>query len=137
MLSAACCLFSPHFPLNISFLRVSLLSVQAEGAACKRYGRKAAQAGPVRGMEAMGAQADVPVVHPAFGRGFELKGGHAILENGRNQDEQVICSRTGLIVELQRSRIPSQSLVTWLDQAGGDFCVCYGDSSSFSSLGFL
>lgn len=51
-----------------------------------------AQAGPVRDMEAMGAQADMPVVHPAFGRGFELKGGHAILENGRNQDERVICS---------------------------------------------
>ena len=29
---------------------------------------------PVRGMEeAMGAQADAPVVHPAFGRGLELK----------------------------------------------------------------
>lgn len=108
-----------------------LLSVQAEGAACKRYGPAAAQAGPVRGMEATGAQAGAPVVRSAFGGGLELKGDNAIRGNGRNRDEQVTCSRTGLMVELWCSRIPIQSLVPWLNQAGGNFCVCYGDSSSF------
>lgn len=58
--------------------------MQAEGAACKRYRPEAAQAGPVRGTEAMGAQAEAPVVHLAFGRGLELKGDHALRDNGTN-----------------------------------------------------
>lgn len=72
-------------------------------------------------MEATGAQADPPAVRPAFGRGLELMGDHAIGDNGKTQDEQVTCSGRGLMVELWCSHIPRQSLVPSLNQAGGNF----------------
>lgn len=52
MLSVTHCLFSQHF-WSFSISRVSVLSVQAEGAACKRFQTSSSTERPAGELEAM------------------------------------------------------------------------------------